>query len=135
MSVRLQLIDHLIAEERKRINQHKIYTLWDAYPHANMVTYPSLYEGFGNALLETIYFKRPAVINKYPVYNADIRPKGFNFIELDGFVDDRAVDKTAELLQSPDIVEDMVETNYKIAREHFSFEVLENKLTEVLKNF
>lgn len=135
MSVKLQLIDHLIAEERKRINQHKIYTLWDAYPHADLVTYPSLYEGFGNALLETIYFKRPAVVNRYPVYNADIRSKGFEFIELDGFVDDLAVEKTMEVLQSPKLVHDMVETNYKIAREYFSYSVLEEKLTEVLSMF
>ncbi|MFH0881191.1 MAG: glycosyltransferase family 4 protein, partial [Lentisphaerota bacterium] len=35
----------------------KIYTLWDLYRHADLVTYPSLYEGFGNAFLEAIYFR------------------------------------------------------------------------------
>lgn len=30
----------------------KIYTLYDVYPHADLVTYPSHYEGFGNAFLE-----------------------------------------------------------------------------------
>jgi glycosyltransferase involved in cell wall biosynthesis len=30
----------------------KIYTLFDVYPHADLVTYPSLYEGFGNAFLK-----------------------------------------------------------------------------------
>ena len=44
MSVDLRLIDHMIGEERSRINGHKVYTLWDAYPHADLVTYPSLYE-------------------------------------------------------------------------------------------
>ena len=34
------------------------YSLWDVYPHADFITYPSLYEGFGNAFLEAIYFKK-----------------------------------------------------------------------------
>jgi hypothetical protein len=37
----------------------KVYTLWDLYPHAALVTYPSLYEGFGNAFLEAVYFRVP----------------------------------------------------------------------------
>ena len=41
----------------------KIYTLFDVYPHADLVTYPSHYEGFGNAFLEAIYFGKPVVVN------------------------------------------------------------------------
>ena len=52
MSVQLQLIDHLIGEERATVDGHKLYALEDAYPHADLVTYPSNIEGFGNAFLE-----------------------------------------------------------------------------------
>jgi glycosyltransferase involved in cell wall biosynthesis len=135
MGVDLRLIDHLIGSERTKANGHKIYSLWDAYPHANLVTYPSTYEGFGNAVLEAIYFKRLIVINRYPVYNADIGPLGFEFIELDGFVDDSAVDKTKELLGEPDQIKAMAEKNYALAQEHFSFDVLGKKLKEVISNF
>ncbi len=135
MKVDLRLIDHLIDSQRRKANGHKIYSLWDAYPHADMVTYPSIYEGFGNALLETVYFKRPLVVNRYPVYNADIRPLGFEFVELDGFVDNKAVEKTKELLHNPDMVRAMTEKNYAIATEHFSYEVLEKKLKEVIASF
>ncbi len=135
MRVDLELVDHLIGEERTRINNHKIYTLWDAYPHANLVTYPSLYEGFGNALLEAIYFKRLTVVNRYPVYNADIRPFGFEFLELDGYVDEEVIGRTRQLLKDPAEVQWMTETNYALAQEHFSFDVLERKLKEILKNF
>jgi glycosyltransferase involved in cell wall biosynthesis len=134
MCVYLQQIDHLIGVERTSDNGHKIYSLWDAYPHADLVTYPSLYEGFGNALLEAVYFKRPTVINRYPVYNADIRPLGFDFIELDGFVDDDAVNDTRELLQNPERVREMTEKNYHIAQEHFSLPVLEKKIDALLAN-
>jgi glycosyltransferase involved in cell wall biosynthesis len=134
MAVDLRLIDHLIGSERAKVNNHKIYSLWDAYPHADLVTYPSTYEGFGNALLEFVYFKRLAIVNRYPVYCADIGPLGFEFIELDGFVDDEAVKKTQELLRSPEQVQAMAKKNYAIALEHFSLEVLEKKLQELIDN-
>ncbi|MBN1218689.1 MAG: glycosyltransferase family 4 protein [Anaerolineae bacterium] len=135
MKVDLRLIDHLIGAERSRANGHKIYSLWDAYLHADLVTYPSMYEGFGNALLELVYFKRLAVVNRYPVYNADIEPLGFEFVELDGFVDDDAVERTRELLKDPEQVKVMAEKNYAIAQEHFSLEVLERKLKELISDF
>jgi glycosyltransferase involved in cell wall biosynthesis len=135
MKVDLRLIDHLIGTERSMANGHKIYSLWDAYPHADLVTYPSTYEGFGNALLEAVYFRRLVVVNRYPVYNADIGPLGFEFIELDGFVDDSAVERTQMLLQDPQEVRRMADRNYAIAQEHFSLEVLQKKLEAVIHNF
>lgn len=135
MKVDLKLIDHLIGTERANSQGHKIYSLWDAYPHADLVTYPSIYEGFGNALLESIYFYRLTVVNRYPVYNADIGPLGFEFIELDGFVDEQAIKQTKDLLQAPDVVKEMTAKNYAIAQEYFSLEVLEKKLGEIIKSF
>jgi len=135
MGVKLELIDYLFGTERSKIDGHKIYSLWDAYPHADLITYPSIYEGFGNALVESIYFRKLLVVNRYPVYNADIRPLGFEFIELDGFVDDVAVERTRELLKDPEQVKTMVNKNYEIAHEHFSLEVLEKRLKDVISNF
>ncbi|RPI78467.1 MAG: glycosyltransferase, partial [Chloroflexi bacterium] len=135
MNVKVSLIDHLIGQERHMVKGHKIYSLWDAYLHADLATFPSLYEGFGNALLEIIYFRRLGVVNRYPVYNADIKPLGFEFIELDGFVDDTAVESVQRLLKDPDTVKAMTDNNFELAREHFSYEVLEQKLTELLENF
>jgi glycosyltransferase involved in cell wall biosynthesis len=135
MDVNLQLVDYLIGDERINTNNHKIFTIWDAYPHADLVTYPSTYEGFGNALLETIYFKRLTVINRYPVYNADIRPLGFEFLELDGYVDQLLIERTRQLLQDPAEVQRITNKNYNLAQEYFSYEVLERKLKEILHNF
>ena len=128
MGVDLHVIEYLVATERARVNNHKIYSLWDVYPHADLVTFPSVYEGFGNALLEAVYFKKPLVVNRYPVYNSDIRPLGFDFIELDGFVDDGAVEKARRLLKDPAAAQESADRNYAIAQEHFSLEVLEAKL-------
>ncbi len=135
MGVDMRLVDDLIRPERTMEDGQKRYSLWDAYVHADFVTYPSMYEGFGNALLEAMYFKKLIVINRYPVYNADIRPLGFEFVELDGFVSEEAVEMTRELLAKPDVVRMMTEKNFEIARQHFSLEVLEEKLRQVLASF
>jgi glycosyltransferase involved in cell wall biosynthesis len=135
MGVDLQVIDHLVSTERARANSHKIYSLGDAYLHADLVTYPSTHEGFGHTLLEAVYFKCLTVVNRYAVYNADIRPLGFDFVELDGFADEAAVQRTQAVLRDPEQVKTMTEKNYALAQEHFSFEVLERKLGEVLATF
>lgn len=135
MGVHIALIDHMVSAERGKMNSHKIYSLWDAYPHADLITFPSLYEGFGNALLEAVYFRKLTVVNRYPVYNADIKPLGFQFIELDGFVDEKAVQETRRLLKDKEQVSRIAENNYQLGQEHFSFQVLEEKLTQLLVNF
>ena len=135
MSVDVQMIDHVIGAQRGKINDHKIYSLWDAYLNADLITYPSLYEGFGNALLESIYTRKLIIVNRYPVYNADIKPLGFEFIELDGFVSENSIRQTRELLNSPDQVKEITDKNYQLAQEYFSLEVLEKNLKELIANY
>ena len=122
-----------IDEQRGRNAQgRKIYTLSDVYPHADLVTYPSTYEGFGNAFLETIYFRKPIVVNTYSIYTIDIKPKGFHVIELDHYVTDKAVRRTREVLANDNLREEMVEHNYKVGRRYYSYSVLEKKLQNLL---
>jgi len=119
------------VSERRHLNKdgQKMYTLWDIYHHANLVTYPSLYEGFGNALLESFYFKKPILINRYSVYMQDIKPKGFKLIEMDGYVTRDNVDAVKYLLDNPEAQRDMVETNYEIAQKHYGYAALRDLLT------
>ncbi|RLC81078.1 MAG: glycosyltransferase family 1 protein [Chloroflexi bacterium] len=107
-------------------------TLWDAYVHADFVTYPSLWEGFGNALLEAIYFRKPVLINRYPVYVADIAPKGFKFVEIDGRITDETVEEVRYLLDNPEKCRGVTDWNFRLGKEHFSLEVLEEKLKKLL---
>jgi glycosyltransferase involved in cell wall biosynthesis len=113
----------------------KVYSLWDAYPHADFVAYPSLYEGFGNALIETVYFRLPALVNRYSVYAADIGPLGFDFVEIDGEITDVAVAETVELLANPERRRVAVEKNFQLGKHHFSYQVLEEKLRELTTSF
>jgi glycosyltransferase involved in cell wall biosynthesis len=116
--------DHRGRDEEGR----KIYALSDVYPHADLVTYPSHTEGFGNAFLETIYFRRPIVVNVYSVYAIDIKPKGFRAIELQQYVTDETIRQTREVLENGDLREEMVETNYELARRHYAYGILADKL-------
>jgi mannosylglucosylglycerate synthase len=112
----------------------KVYNLWDVYPHADLVTYPSVVEGFGNAFLEAIYFRKPIVVNNYSVYATDIKPKGFEAIEFDDYVTEETVAQTRLVLDNPALAHRMCETNYDLAAHHFSYEMLRSKLRVQLAN-
>ena len=100
-------------------------SLWDVYPHADFITYPSLYEGFGNAFLDAVYFRKPLLINRYATFVRDIEPKGFDLIPMDGYLNRKTVSRVKEILTSPELRERMVNTNYDIGLRHYSFAVLQ----------
>jgi len=106
--------------------------LWDTYRCADLVTYPSLIEGFGNALLEALYFRKPMVVNRYPVYEADIRPLGFDLIEMQGAVDEKVVKEVIAVLNDERRRAQMVEKNYSISAAHFSYQAIRPKLDKMM---
>jgi hypothetical protein len=112
----------------------KIYSLWDAYPQADLVTYPSTVEGFGNAFLEALYYKRPIVVNNYTIYATDIRPKGFRVIEFDDYITADTIELTRKVLGDKKFEIEMCQHNYDLAKRYFSFTVLRNKLKLQLDN-
>jgi glycosyltransferase involved in cell wall biosynthesis len=129
MNVNTIFVSDIINEERGTTpDGRKIYTLEDIYPYADLVTYPSTFEGFGNAFLETLYFKKPIVVNTYSIYLKDIQPKGFKVIEIDGYVTDKAVEQTKQVLDNPELRKEMVDHDYELAKEYFSYTVLERIL-------
>ena len=134
LNVEVHYLAGFIEEKRVKRNGRKAYTLWDVYPHADFVTYATLYEGFGNALLEAIYFRKPVLVNRYSVYVADIAPFGFDFVEVDGWISDESVSEVRRLLDDPNSCATAVNKNYEIARRHFSYEVLAAALEHLLRN-
>ena len=112
----------------------KIYTLGDIYPQADLVTYPSAIEGFGNAFLEAVYYKRALVVNNYSIYETDIKPKGFNVVEFDGYISDATLEHSRYLLTHPEIATQNAEQNYELARRFYSFTMLERRLGLLLSD-
>jgi glycosyltransferase involved in cell wall biosynthesis len=122
--------------DRRHINNkgEKIYVLHDLYPHADLVMYPSIYEGFGNALLEAFYFRVPIVVNRYPVWVRDIEPKGFRVPVMKGFVNRTVVHEAHRLLDDNAYREEMVEYNFNLAKEYYSYPTLRYCLTTLINN-
>lgn len=112
----------------------KIYTLADAYSHADFITYPSLYEGFGNALLEAFYFKKPVLVNRYSIYISDIEPKGFDVIAMSGYITRDTVEHVRKVIRDDAYRQRMVDHNYEVAKKFFSYEVLRRKLQALVAN-
>ncbi len=126
MNVPTVFVDEQIRQHRGRLpDGRKVYTLDDIYPHADLVTYPSEIEGFGNAFLEAVYFRKPVVVNQYSIYEIDIKPKGFRSIEFNGFITEGCVEQAQKALRDEVWVQEMVDTNYHIARRHYSFTILQ----------
>ena len=131
--VDLRLFNAHIGNPLKTNNSNqKGFSLWDIYPYADFITYPSLYEGFGNGFLEAIYFKKPILINRYSTFIRDIEPKGFNFVVIDRFLTSKVVQKVKDILESPGMKKGMVNLNYNIASRHYSFTELRKYLTGLM---
>ncbi len=122
--------------DRRQLNEdgRKIYVLNDLYPHADLVTFPSTYEGFGNALLEAIYFRKPVVVGRYSVYHRDIESKGIRLPCIDGVVDQHVVDETRRIFDDPEHRRKLVDHNYQIATHYFSYRVLRDSLRMIINN-
>ena len=108
------------------------FSLWDVYSSANFVTYPSLYEGFGNGFLEAVYFKKPLLVNRYATYIKDIEPLGFNVVSINGFLTAEATQQVKELLTSDRLRDHITTHNYNVARQHLSYDTLVNQLNITL---
>jgi glycosyltransferase involved in cell wall biosynthesis len=129
LGVQTNFVSDLIKDQRGwTADDRKVYTVEDVYPYADLVTYPSSVEGFGNAFLEAIYFRRPIVVNKYSIYDIDIKPKGFQAIEFDGFITDETVREVRRVLKDPQLAEEMMAHNFELARKHYSYTMLERRL-------
>lgn len=132
LGVKLVFLEEIVGTEREIGKKGKRFTIGDIYQCADLVTYPSGYEGFGNAFLEAIYYRKPIVVNRYSTYIVDIEPKGFDVITIDGFTERKTIDKIEEVLSNEKRRMEMVEKNYELALRHFSYEILEEGLTHLI---
>ena len=110
----------------------KLYSLEDAYLQADLVTYPSRVEGFGNAFLETVYYRRPIVMSTYEIFKTDIQPKGFMIIGFGDYIDNGCIKASRQILADPALAAEMTDLNFDIGQRYYSFNTLEYLLTSLL---
>jgi glycosyltransferase involved in cell wall biosynthesis len=140
-------IEDRVGGRRQTLGKRKIYSLWDTYVFADFVTYPSMGEGWGNQLLEALFARLPFMIFEYPVYEADIKDKGFRVVSLGNEIagqDDRglvmvaadvierAADQAVDLLVDTHLRQERVEHNFQVAREYYSLTALRRYLADLV---
>jgi glycosyltransferase involved in cell wall biosynthesis len=141
-------IEDIIDSRRGIKDGQKMYSLWDSYVYADLVTYPSLWEGWGNQFLEALRAQLPILLFEYPVYQADIREKGFRVISLGSEIEGRddlgltqvapqlieaAADQAVELLTDSRLYRGTVEHNYQVGRKHYSLASLQDHLAPLME--
>jgi glycosyltransferase involved in cell wall biosynthesis len=133
MGVDVVFADEWIHHERGTgPDGRKRYTVADAYQHADFITYPSTYEGFGNAFLEAVYYRKPILCNRYAIYRTDIEPCGFDVILMDGFLTDETVEQVRRVLFDDEYRGRVVEHNYQVGHRFFSYRRVEDELQAIL---
>jgi glycosyltransferase involved in cell wall biosynthesis len=144
LNVRLHLISERVAAKRGSDGRgQRVYTNRDVIANADVVTYLPIWEGFGNALLETIAIRKPLVTTTYLVYKTDIKAAGLENIEIRDRYDDEgrliipdsAVEELHQLLTRPDVCAEIVERNFQIASQEFGLPALKRKLELLLDGY
>ena len=104
------------------------------YNTAEALVLPSLYEGFGNTFIEAIYFRKPIIVNRYPIFEADIEPKGFEVVSFNRYLTQQKINEIHRLLDDKKQQEEMAEVNFMLGWRYFSYEFLTEKLEQLLMN-
>ncbi len=142
-------IEDIIGSSRSTRKGRKIYSLWDTYVYADFVTYPSIWEGWGNQLLEALRAKLPIMLYEYPVFEADIKDKNLRVVSLGNQIAGRdehglvtveseiiesAADQAIELLTDNELRQETVEHNFRMAKRFYSMDALHIYLRQLMND-
>jgi glycosyltransferase involved in cell wall biosynthesis len=140
-------IEDSVGAQREAEGGRKRFSLLDTYVFADFVTYPSLWEGWGNQFLEALRACLPLMVFEYPVYLSDIKDRGFRVVSLGSQIERRdqlglvqvpadrieaAADQTVELLTDATLRRQTVEHNFQLARTHYSLKALRGYLEPLI---
>lgn len=95
----------------------------DIYAAADIIAFPSLWEGFGNPPIEAALHRRPVIVGDYPVAD-EIEALGFTWFKPS------QLDEVRHLLANPD--DALLDQNREIAKRHFSMEKTQELLTMLI---
>ena len=116
-------LERVLAAARCR-TIHRPAPIADAYAACDAVAFPSTWEGFGNPAVESAVHRRPLAIGDYPVAR-ELAAYGFRWFPAG---DPRPL---AAWLDAPDV--SLLDHNEAIARRHFSFDRLVERLAALLR--
>ncbi len=112
-------LERVLAGATLPVTLGRARTSADAYAAADLVVFPSTWEGFGNPVVESALARRPLAVAHYPVLD-EILALGFEFFS----VEEPAV--VAAWLEASD--ETLLDANLALARRHFALADLPARL-------
>jgi glycosyltransferase involved in cell wall biosynthesis len=131
--IQVRFVDKMVGDPFAHPSDEKDrYSLWEVYQAADFITYPSLYEGFGNALLEAIYFNKPVLVNRYKIFIDDIEPKGFELVTMDGALTGEVVKMIQNVVNNKERQKKMVDKNYRLALKYYSYSSIRKQLALIM---
>jgi glycosyltransferase involved in cell wall biosynthesis len=95
----------------------------DLYAAADVIAFPSTWEGFGNPPVEAAIHRRPAAVGRYPVAE-ELRALGFEWF------DPSDPPSHAPWLERPDT--QLLDHNQRVAHDHLSLEQMADSLRQLL---
>jgi len=140
--IKAKFINPLVGAERS-YEDKKIYSLWDVYVFSDLITYPSIFEGWGNQFIEAIFARKPIVLFEYPVFISDIKKEGYflislgnkirsngenNLLEIDVSQVNKATIESIKALTSKE-TNILLDRNFEIGARYHDYHVLREFLT------
>jgi mannosylglucosylglycerate synthase len=118
-------LDRLLVGARTgtRLGVPEGFAMADVYTASDIVVLSSTWEGFGNAAIESVAFRRPLARRPYPMM-AEIERRGLRFFDLD------AIDELRAFVERPDTA--LLDANVTAAREAYDLSLLPGRLAPVL---
>jgi glycosyltransferase involved in cell wall biosynthesis len=116
-------LDQILAHARCPVVRQGLPHGPNIYAAADAVAFPSTWEGFGNPPIEAALARRPVAVGSYPV-GVELRALGFEWF------DSGQPEPLRAWLADPDPT--LLDTNERIAREHFSLDAMGNRLRALL---
>ena len=142
--VHLDLIAERVASVRgDDAKGRRLYTNRDVLVNADFVTYLPIWEGFGNALLETVAARVPLAVTTYLVYKTDIMNRGLECVEIRDIYDphgnliipENCLEQIYQILFEPGVREEMTANSFKAMKEAFGMEVLKCQLAQIMESY
>jgi glycosyltransferase involved in cell wall biosynthesis len=116
-------LTRLLAGARCRVIHRSLPDIDDVYAAADLVAFPSTWEGFGNPPIEASIRERPVVVGRYPVAD-ELVELGFRWLDV---ADQPSIEA---FVRHPDA--ELLRHNQMIARRHFSLETMTARLRALL---
>ena len=113
----------LLDTSRVPVNVGRAASAADAYAAADLVLFPSTWEGFGNPVIESIAQRRPIAVGNYPVLD-ELRAFGVELLSIDD------PERVQAWLHTPE--PDVLERNVDLVRPHCSLADLPERLRHAL---